>query len=92
MTQGAAIQDLGLICEPYVPGLQAALEEKARAAKEKELETARLRAKQERAADRQAEIDELRARRYTPPHTPAFAGFPLRSTWYSCNVQCHHDH
>eukprot|EP00891_Asterochloris_glomerata_P004534 jgi/Astpho2/4534/e_gw1.00067.95.1_t len=38
--------------------------EKVRAAKEKELETARLRAKQERAADRQAEIDELRARRY----------------------------
>ena len=32
-------------------------------AKEKELETARLRARQERAADRQAEIDELRARR-----------------------------
>ncbi|KAL3159958.1 Cilia- and flagella-associated protein 45 [Trebouxia sp. C0009 RCD-2024] len=44
---------------------QAALEEKARIAKEKELETASLRAKQERAADRQAEIDELRARRYT---------------------------
>lgn len=42
---------------------QAALEEKARIAKEKELETASLRAKQERAADRQAEIDELRARR-----------------------------
>lgn len=39
------------------------MEEKARVAKEKELETARLRAKQERAADRQAEIDELRARR-----------------------------
>ena len=34
-----------------------------RRAVEKELETARLRAKQERAADRQAEIDELRARR-----------------------------
>ncbi|DBA86937.1 hypothetical protein WJX79_008185 [Trebouxia sp. C0005] len=44
---------------------QAAVEEKVRVAKEKELETARLRAKQERAADRQAEIDELRARRYT---------------------------
>lgn len=42
---------------------QAALEQKARIAKEKELETASLRAKQERAADRQAEIDELRARR-----------------------------
>ncbi len=38
-------------------------------AKEKELETARLRAKQERAADRQAEIDELRARR--SPFLPA---------------------
>ncbi len=45
------------------PLLQAQQEEKVRAAKEKELETARLRAKQERAADRQAEIDELRARR-----------------------------
>ena len=43
--------------------VQAALDEKARVAKEKELETARLRAKQEKAADRQAEIDELRARR-----------------------------
>ena len=43
---------------------QAAVEEKACLAKEKELETARLRAKQERAADRQAEIDELRARRF----------------------------
>lgn len=43
--------------------MQAAVEEKARVIKEKELETARLRAKQERAADRQAEIDELRARR-----------------------------
>ncbi len=49
--------------------LQAAVEEKARVAKEKELETARLRAKQERAADRQAEIDELRARR--SPFLPA---------------------
>ena len=44
-----------------MPRIQAALEDKARIAKEKELETARLRAKQERAADRQAEIDELRA-------------------------------
>lgn len=43
---------------------QAALEEKARAAHEKELETARLRAAQERVRDRQSEIDELRARRY----------------------------
>ncbi len=43
--------------------VQAAVEERARVVKEKELETARLRAKQERAADRQAEIDELRARR-----------------------------
>lgn len=42
---------------------QAAVEERARIVKEKELETARLRAKQEKAADRQAEIDELRARR-----------------------------
>ena len=41
--------------------LQALAEQKIAAAKEKELETARLRAKQERAADRQAEIDELRA-------------------------------
>ena len=43
--------------------MQALAEQKMAAAKEKELETARLRAKQERAADRQAEIDELRARR-----------------------------
>lgn len=47
----------------YAGAVQAAVEEKVRMAKEKELETARLRAKQERAADRQAEIDELRARR-----------------------------
>ncbi|KAK9865451.1 hypothetical protein WJX84_000287 [Apatococcus fuscideae] len=47
---------------------QALAEQKAAAAKEKELETARLRAKQERAADRQAEIDELRARRYQEAH------------------------
>ncbi|KAJ9528200.1 hypothetical protein QJQ45_014161 [Haematococcus lacustris] len=38
--------------------------EKERIAKEKEMETARLRAMQERAADKQAELDELRARRY----------------------------
>lgn len=38
--------------------------EKERVAKEKELETARLRAQQERMADKQAELDELRARRY----------------------------
>lgn len=43
---------------------QALAEEKERIAKEKELEIARLRAQQERANDRQAEIDELRARRY----------------------------
>lgn len=50
--------------------VQAAVEEKARVAKEKELETARLRAKQEKAADRQAEIDELRARRYASVCAP----------------------
>ncbi len=38
--------------------------EKERIAHEKELETARLRAMQERAADKAAELDELRARRY----------------------------
>ncbi|GLC57608.1 Cilia- and flagella-associated protein 45 [Pleodorina starrii] len=38
--------------------------EKERIAKEKEMEVARLRAMQERAADKQAELDELRARRY----------------------------
>jgi len=38
--------------------------EKERIAREKEMETARLRAMQERAADKQAELDELRARRY----------------------------
>lgn len=43
---------------------EAAAAEKARLAKEKELEIARLRAQQERAADRQAELDDLRARRY----------------------------
>lgn len=44
--------------------LQALAAEKERIAKEKELETARLRALQERAADKQSELDELRARRY----------------------------
>jgi len=43
---------------------QAVAEEKERVAKEKELEIARLRAQQEKVADRQSEIDELRARRY----------------------------
>ncbi len=58
--------------------LQAAVEEKARVAKEKELETARLRAKQERAADRQAEIDELRARRSAfLPASHSLAALPL---------------
>mmetsp|Transcript_18082 Transcript_18082/g.30965 ORF Transcript_18082/g.30965 Transcript_18082/m.30965 type:complete len:510 (-) Transcript_18082:446-1975(-) len=38
--------------------------EKERIAAEKELETSRLRAMQERAADKAAELDELRARRY----------------------------
>ena len=37
---------------------------KERIAKEKEMETARLRAQQEKMADKQAELDELRARRY----------------------------
>ena len=43
--------------------LQAALEEKARLARTRELETARLRALQERAQDRQSQLDELRAQR-----------------------------
>ena len=38
-------------------------EEKARISKEKELEVARMRQRQEKAADKQAEIDELRAKR-----------------------------
>lgn len=38
--------------------------EKERVAREKEMETARMRAQQEKAADKQAELDELRARRY----------------------------
>ena len=38
--------------------------DKERAAKEKEMEVARLRSLQERAADRQSEEDELRARRW----------------------------
>jgi Trichohyalin-plectin-homology domain len=40
------------------------VEEKERIAAEKEAETARLRAAQEKAADRQSELDELRARRH----------------------------
>lgn len=44
---------------------EAALQaEKDRIAHEKEMETARLRALQEKANDKQAELDELRARRY----------------------------
>ena len=43
--------------------LQAALEEKARLARTRELDTARLRALQERAQDRQSQLDELRAQR-----------------------------
>ena len=39
-------------------------DEKEQIAKEKELETQRMRAAQEKAADKQSEIDELRARRY----------------------------
>lgn len=42
---------------------QAVAEEQARIAHEKELEVARLRARQEKVADRRSEIDELRARR-----------------------------
>ncbi|KAG1663542.1 hypothetical protein FOA52_003170 [Chlamydomonas sp. UWO 241] len=38
--------------------------EKERVAAEKELECAKMRAQQERAADKQSELDELRARRY----------------------------
>lgn len=49
---------------PFSITLQAIAAEKERIAKEKELEVARLRAMQERAADKQAELDELRARRY----------------------------
>lgn len=44
--------------------LQELAAEKDRSAREKEAETARLRAMQERAADKQSELDELRARRY----------------------------
>ena len=44
--------------------MQEIAAEKERIAKEKEAETARLRAMQERAADKQSELDELRARRY----------------------------
>jgi hypothetical protein len=42
----------------------AAHEEKDRVAAEKEREVARLRAAQEKAADKQSELDELRARRH----------------------------
>jgi hypothetical protein len=43
--------------------MQAAAEERAAAAEAREMETVRLRAQQQRAADTQAQIDELRARR-----------------------------
>ena len=43
---------------------EAELEKQAAIKKAKEEETARLRAQQERAQDKQSEIDELRARRY----------------------------
>lgn len=43
--------------------VQVAAEERAAAAEARELETVRLRAQQQRAADTQAQIDELRARR-----------------------------
>lgn len=46
--------------------VQAAAEERAAAAEARELETVRLRAQQQRAADTQAQIDELRARRCAP--------------------------
>lgn len=42
----------------------AIAEEKDRIAKEKEAECARLRAAQEKVADKQSELDELRARRH----------------------------
>lgn len=44
-------------------GTQATLAEKAAVAKAKEAEVLRLRSQQERAADTQSQIDELRARR-----------------------------
>jgi hypothetical protein len=43
---------------------QAIQDEKERVAQEKELEIARMRAAQEREADKQSELDELRARRH----------------------------
>ena len=43
--------------------IQAALDEKARVARERELDQAKLREQQQRASDRQSQIDELRARR-----------------------------
>lgn len=43
---------------------QAIAAEKERAAQEKEMEVARLRGLQERVADRQSEVDEMRARRW----------------------------
>ena len=42
---------------------QALAESKAAAARERELEVAKLRAAQTRASDRRSEVDELRARR-----------------------------
>lgn len=58
---------------------QAVVEERARAARERELETARLRAQQQRAAHRQSGIDELCARRCLIWRSPA-ARFPVRFT------------
>lgn len=43
--------------------MQAALEDAAQQAKARELETARLRAAQEKVLDTRAQLDELRARR-----------------------------
>ena len=55
---------LALCIEPqFFELLQAALTEKARQVKARELETARLRALQEKAQDRQSQRDELRAKR-----------------------------
>ena len=63
---------------------QAALEEKALLAKERELETARLRAQQEKVADRQSAVDELRAkRRAAPAMQPPLFRLHCRG-WASC--------
>ena len=62
--------------------MQAAAAEKEAAAKAREAEVVRLRAQQERAADTQSQIDDLRARRcaVAPASAPVSLLFGLQTT------------